>query len=76
MGLGGFEKCIFVPSGGALGFPRRRTRDVLVGCCFGPLYACIGFCFLVPLYAFCVLEALVVWVSFICLRHFAFSLCT
>ena len=38
----------------------KRTRDVLVGCCFGPLLVlgCIGFCFWVPLYAFCVLRGI------------------
>ena len=71
-GLVGIEKCIFVPSRGALGFPQRSTRAVSVGCWFGPLLVlgCIGFCFWAPLYTYsvprgigglgflCILEAL------------------
>jgi hypothetical protein len=51
MGLVGIEKCVFVPSGGALGL-------LQLGCCFGHLLVlgCFGFFFWVPLYTFCVLR--------------------
>jgi hypothetical protein len=67
-GLVGIEKCIFVPSGGALGSPRRSTRAVPVGCCFGllPVLGCIGFCFWISLYTFCVLKGLGV-LGFLCM---------
>jgi hypothetical protein len=75
MGLVGIEKCVFVPSGGALGFPRRSTRVVLVGCCFGPLLVlgCIGFCFWAPLYTFCVLRGVFVLSLFWVVSGFVFG---
>jgi hypothetical protein len=41
MWLVGIEKCIFVPSGGALGFPLRITRVVTVRVLFWS-FACLG----------------------------------
>jgi hypothetical protein len=40
-GLVGIEKCIFVPSRGALGFPLRSTRAVIVRVLFWS-FACFG----------------------------------
>jgi hypothetical protein len=52
MGLVGIEKCIFIPSGGALGLHWRRTRAVQLG----PLIVlgCFGSCFWASLYTLCV----------------------
>jgi hypothetical protein len=47
---------------------QRSTRAVPVGCCFGllPVLGCIGFCFWVPLYTFCVLKGFGV-LGFLCM---------
>ena len=65
--LVGIEKCVFVPSGGALGL-------ILLGCCLSPLLllGCFSVWFWVPLYIFYVLRGVFVlslgcWLGFLCM---------